>query len=354
MWHESCFKMDDLNDVIEMTKEYYGDIEISNKKFVNHEYFENPSGDAVIRLARDNEDDTLAGQYVVNPARFRIESEDIPAVLSLNTLTRDKYRGQGIFTGLAELVYSDSAERGYNFCYSMPNQNSYPGFIKKLNFADIGNVPLWLRPIKPSTIVAEKIKSHAMSTLAKPANVLFRPRKKKSLYEIQKINSNNLNLIDELWEEIKDKYKIWVIRDSKFFRWRYIDMPIRKYHIYTVVSNGKPVAVIVGRMTNVADMTCGMVVDFFYAEGHGDEAKHLLDFMLYNFYKNGAGLCGCLMKNNVEEAKILKSRGFFVCPEKLEPQPFRAILRVFNDDLKNRGLEKFDNWFFTMGDYDVI
>ena len=63
---------------------------------------------------------------------------------------------------------------------------------------------------------------------------------------------------------------------------------------------------------------------------------------------------GCLMQKHFEEAHILKKAGFFVCPKPIEPQPFPIIFRKFNDMERSELMENFDNWFFTMGDYDVI
>ena len=62
------------------------------------------------------------------------------------------------------------------------------------------------------------------------------------------------------------------------------------------------------------------------------------------------------MQNNKEEAELLRKHGFFRCPHFLLPQPFPIIYRKFisledEDDLT---VEDFSNWFFTMGDYDVI
>ena len=49
-----------------------------------------------------------------------------------------------------------------------------------------------------------------------------------------------------------------------------------------------------------------------------------------------------------------KKLGFFRCPKKLEPQPFPLILRLFDPSLEDKGIYDVKNWFFTMGDYDVI
>lgn len=99
MWKSIEYSKEKLNEIIEMTVEYYGeDNDISQKAFLEHEYFENGAGKAFIKLAYDEENQKLAGQYIVIPMKMKIMSTEYPVILSLNTLTREAYRGQKIFT----------------------------------------------------------------------------------------------------------------------------------------------------------------------------------------------------------------------------------------------------------------
>ena len=177
MWDHKTFSTDDFPAIITMTQEQYGpENDISNQAFLQHQYFENPAGDALIDLAVDAENGALAGQYVVWPMRFWTFGEPKSCAHSLNTLTGKAYRGQGIFTGLADLTYQRETELGHAFCYGTPNPNSYPGFIKKLSFKELGNIPLMLRPLKPSHMVREFLHSGALAVLAKPGDPFFRVR----------------------------------------------------------------------------------------------------------------------------------------------------------------------------------
>ena len=56
MWKSIEYSKEKLNEIIEMTVEYYGeDNDISQKAFLEHEYFENGAGEAFIKLAYDEE-----------------------------------------------------------------------------------------------------------------------------------------------------------------------------------------------------------------------------------------------------------------------------------------------------------
>ena len=153
-----------------MTVEQYGsENDIADQNFLMHEYFENPAGDAVISLAYDDAQMTIAGQYIIWPMHFMVGNNKIKCAHSLNTLTGKQYRGQGIFTRLAEENYKTAYKDDIAFIYATPNPNSYPGFIKKLSFTELGRLPLMLRPLKPSQMVKEFLHSNLCLLYTSPS-----------------------------------------------------------------------------------------------------------------------------------------------------------------------------------------
>lgn len=359
MWNSINFQKKYFDDMIKMTIEYYGEEnDISNFDFINHEYFNNPDGKAYIRLANDEQNNMLAGQYIVIPRSFLIDGTLYKSVLSLNTLTREAYRGQKVFVTLADQVYDDCKNDNVFFCYGAPNQNSFPGFIRKLKFTNMGEVPLYLKINRPSQLVYEKTGSRLLASVARMFNVLgIMPKvKKKDTLTIVAITNDNVNLMDEVWSNLKNKYKVMGERGKAYIQWRYLDMPIREYKIFLAEECGVPRGYIIGRITEVAGMQCGMVVDFLFEEENLEIGYALIRKLKVYFDGKKVGLIGCLMQKYVEEAKCLRKMGFFKCPKFLEPQPFPIIYRQFHDltQKEQNVIKDFRNWFFTMGDYDVI
>ena len=54
------------------------------------------------------------------------------------------------------------------------------------------------------------------------------------------------------------------------------------------------------------------------------------------------------------ENKLLHDCGFFNAPSFLKPVSLHFVVQIFNNDIKNRKLNLFDNWFFAFGDYDIF
>ena len=111
-------------------------------------FIDNPEGPPVIAVAEDA--GRLVGQYALWPTRLRLGSTVVAGAQSLDTMTHPDYRGQGMFTVLAEQCMQFAAARGIVALYGFPNENSYPGFVRKLDWDCTGNIPLWVRPLRPS------------------------------------------------------------------------------------------------------------------------------------------------------------------------------------------------------------
>ena len=354
MWVSQTFDSSRFDDIIEMSIENYGaENDICDPEFLKYQYFDNPAGDALIELAVDPENGMLAGQYVVQPAKIRIFGKDQKCVISLNTLTREAYRGQKIFVKLAERTYERAAREGFSLVYGAPNQNSYPGFMRKLLFKDIHHFPLYARPLNLNHMIKERIKCNVLAAIAMPLQLLF-PNEVKDGSGIVELTEKNVNLMDAFWDKIKDKYPIMGIRNAEYIHYRYMNVPRRTYYPYVAMEKGEIVAFSVGRIREVAGFETGMIADFLFVPGHEEKAKNLIKVLVKKMKDEGASLAACAILANAEETKILKKCGFYHILDKILPQPTPLILKVLNENADNGKLFDINNWFFTTGDYDVV
>jgi len=103
-----------------------------DRAYLQWQYVENPDGEVVgfDALAGDE----LAAHYVTIPISASYKGETIKGVLSLNTATHPSHQGKGLFTRLASQTYDLAQSLGYKFVVGVANQNSTPGFLRKLGF----------------------------------------------------------------------------------------------------------------------------------------------------------------------------------------------------------------------------
>lgn len=353
MWNVKEYEDKDFEDLLELHRDNYGDVCISNEEFLKWQYYSNPSGKAVIKLAMDYENNKLAGEYVVIPMKLKVKNEVLKGTLSLNTLTRKEYRGQGIFTGLAESVYKECNKRHLAFTYGFPNQNSYHGFVKKLDFKELGQVPLLLKPLNYKVLVEKKV-SEFLSKLIPKLNSYKRFDTENGDFKIYDINESNIKDIDGLWNRIKQNYKVIGVRDSQYIKWRYIDVPLREYKILAVKKDDQVLGYIVSNIKDVDGICSGMIVDFLFDHAFQSAGNALLHALMRYFKSKDVHLAGSLLMKNSLEYNTLKENGFYHCPKSLEPQPFPFIYRSHACEGYDEVIYDFNNWFITMGDYDVI
>ncbi len=342
--------------MLELFRRNYGTLDIATEEYFDWQYGQNPAGKAVIWLAEDRVTGELAGQYVVIPARYLYNGQTILGSLSLNTLTDARYRGQGVFTTLARALFNTCEELGLAFTVGFPNQNSYPGFVNKLEFVDIGEVPLLIKPIQAARLARRRIPGVMGVLGGLAAGVLqplaFPPARADGTVRVAPL-SNCAWSAAAFWERVAGKYPLMQVRDPAFLEWRYLKSPTRSYRLLSAHVGDDIAGIAVGRGVELYGMRCGMVVDLLVVPGpHGEAAgRALLANLEAGFRAEGAELLGALMLRHTQEFQLLRSAGFRVCPERFKPQPFPVIWRSHSPGIFPPAKEEC---FLTMGDYDAV
>jgi GNAT superfamily N-acetyltransferase len=101
-------------------------------------------------IALADREGLLGGAYILWPAMLRVGGERVAGAQSMDTMTHPDFRGQGVFTNLADACFRQAAEAGIDLLYGFPNPLSYPGFVRKLGWTHIGDVTHWVRVLTPS------------------------------------------------------------------------------------------------------------------------------------------------------------------------------------------------------------
>ena len=111
-------------------------------------YLDSPYGPTPGALAVEG--GRAVGFYPVWPAPLRIDREIVPGAQAMDIMTHPDFRGQGVFVAMAEAVFQIAAARGIRLLYGFPNAASYPGHVRRSGWTHAGDIPHWVRPIRPS------------------------------------------------------------------------------------------------------------------------------------------------------------------------------------------------------------
>ncbi len=337
-------KKHDLNDLHKLAllaQSTYHAGEIIDEKYLDWEYTSNPVGDAILFVAEN--DNQIVSQYVVIPQKYVSGNEIVNGSLSVNTITHPDHRGKGLFTKLAELNYAECKKNAIDFTIGFPNKNSVKGFTGKLKFKMLGNMPLLFSIIRPLKAIRGFIfdkKNHG-----KDLDVEIR-LKHDSISKFDP--DNDLNKYTAFLSEIEKRNLLTTKRSSEFIRWRYLNIPLRKYHLYKVEENGEIVSVIILRAKNIKGVKCGIVIDLMTLNVNDG-----IDEIINEFRKCKLDLLISTVPEDSIESLCLKKSGFSKAPEFLMLKKLHVIVRMHSAGLSD-SVADFKKWFLTFGDYDIF
>ncbi len=360
-WEAAPVPLDRPALVLDLERLNYGDTDVADPRFFDWLYRRNPAGQAIVWYAATADPAApSAGQYALVPLRFAIDGEPKVGGLALNVLTHPDYRRQGIFAALAEKAIAQGIERGFYFTFALPNPNSYSGFVPKTGFSDIGGVPLLLAPLGAGPVLdqaAAPLRLAATMGTRALAAALARVRRfgGRGLAAVETVAADWSGW-DALWSVLRRKYPVMVVRDRAFMAWRFGACPTRSYRLHVARDGGEAVGYVVTRTSAIRGFRAGLIVDLLVVPGDRgrDAAKALLEHAIDEFRETRMGILGALMTPRTEEYRYLVRAGFFRCPERFEPQPFRVVLRTHGEEAARRVPASLDGWLLTMGDYDAV
>jgi GNAT superfamily N-acetyltransferase len=145
---------DNLKDLIFLYKTAFN--EITDISFLEKKYNTSFFGLSYVGfIAYHQASKTPAAYYGVFPIKLQKDGKELLAAQSGDTMTHPDHRGKGLFVSLANETYKLAKELGVHFIFGFPNENSYPGFVKKLNWKHYSNVNHY--KFKGSSIPMDKI-----------------------------------------------------------------------------------------------------------------------------------------------------------------------------------------------------
>lgn len=332
--------------VRELCRRTWGDIEIADAGYQRWQYDDNPAGRSLSTFT--SVDDHLVGQFGVVPLRVAVDGDERLAGLALNVVTDEAYRGRGIFPALGRAADAAMADAGVSLAFALPNENSFPGFVRDLGYTHAGDVPFLVRPLHVRRLVRARLRLPGLDLLAAiVARPLAPPLPQRgagapAVAPVQRFDG----AFDAFWATIRERHRVAIVRDAAYLNWRFRDVPIREYRCLAARDGDAVLGYIVLREAAIMDLRAGLVVDFVASDERAGAA--LLEHALASFRGRDLDLIASLMLPHTLEYGLLRRSSFRALPRPLLPQRFRVVVRDGEATLA------LGNWFLTMGDYDAV
>ena len=349
-WDAVPFGPDLAQDALALCQRTWGAVEITDARYQRWQYAENPAGPAFSTFARARDGGRLVGQFGAVPLRFIIDGEERVATLALNVVTDADHRHRGVFVGLGRAADERMAAESIAHAWALPNENSFPGFIRHLGYEYIGDVPLVVRPVNVRRLVSRRLPVAGVGELAAVLARALAPALPDIVPPAPGIDISRIDRFgdefDAFWQRIRGRHGVVLVRDARYLNWRFRDIPIRRYECFAASEGGEATGYVSLRLAEIAGMKAGLIVDFVTANERAGEA--LLSQALAFFSDHDIDLLASLMLPHTCEYRLLRRARFWPLPRPLLPQRFRVVAR---GDAAFRDLS---SWFLTMGDYDVV
>lgn len=362
------FTTKDISGITALNDLHYKENDLSFSDYFNWKFFKSPYGSARIIVCKDKEKEGLiVGKTVGIPKEIKIGNHTVMADLMTDILVHPDYRGRGIAPLLAKALFNECKSAGFIFSYAMANPQSLHFHTKKLKTQIAGEIPLLIKFIDPRGFRKRferlPLAGFLLSICQKAFSLIRRVRKEKKGSEDSSEKVREFKNFDAsfniFWATVEDKRHVMVKRSADYLQWRFGDVPHRTYRKWVAMEteSGQIRGYIITRVMEVNSIKCGMIADFLMKDvSKGLEAgKGLISEAVQYFKEEKTAISGCLMLPGTIEYELLRRCGYFVCPRRFQPQPFPLILEPQAGDPSLQSWYcDLNNWFFTMGDFDVV
>ncbi len=297
-----------------------------------------------------SEQNKLIAIYATMPVYFQINGEKIKGCQSLDTLTDSEYRGKGLFTKSAQVIFDAAPNEKYGLVYGFPNGNSVHGFTKKLGWTLIDPVPFLFKAFRTGYFL-RKIFGNNLGRILD-----FNLYRKRKIYLEPDEEIREIEFFSEeatkLWDIFSKKIKVAVCRNATYLNWRFKEKPQENYQIKGFYKRGRLLGMIVYVIKNKHQGKIGYIMELIIHPSSYQAGKKLLNDSHNYFIENKADACLAWCMNHSPSYRTFKKNGFKILPEKLRPIELHLGYRNFavNEDILNNR----DNWYISYSDSDTV
>lgn len=323
---------------------------------------ENEAGLGFASLMVTENGNSLVSTCTVTPKRLWRNGEVMPWAEIGDTFTDSEYQRKGMFGALVNSCRLSAEKAGFNLIYGLPNNQSLPGYVSKLDFnikqdlvlkdyyAVISTKAIGLRTWANRVPLFKRILcAPILVTFSRKLTKLFYSllSTKKSQVSIEKLNTFGSEF-DSLWQNIRPTLANAQVRDSRYLNWRYCMNPF-PFVIFAAKNGGELVGYVV-TLTIHHDGEKGLshtiLIDWLYDLKMGNNIQKSLLFAAVNHAtQEGVDVISALQCEDSPLPLPFNTYGFV---SKMHDAPV-----IFHNNKIGRDvLADRTPWHFTLSDTD--
>lgn len=311
----------------------------------NWQFKKHPQGNGWVTLAEIG--NKIVAQYCMMRNHLNFMGREIIAGQSCDTMVRSDQRGQKWFSRLATRNYKYASEKGAKAVFGFPDRNSYPGFMRDLEWHRIVSLKYYFYRIGFQKIWGQKIDrifKYFYRILIK-LKYYFSLLYQGSGVKIETL-SHLPDDLEDMLREIRDYEVLCVWKDLKYLKWRYENHPDHNYLFHVISIQGRLQGLVITR-------DCGdtiTICEVLHREKNEHQSILLLHHVVDHWATSSAQTIEFLGHDSGFFEAIFKNFGFQMSPY----SNFVFGGRVFGDPaLESKFISPY-NWTIVYGDTDVV
>lgn len=337
------YKPGDEVEILDLFQKVFGVDRTINRW--NWQFKNNVFGGGWITLAEIRNE--IVAQYCMMRYHLNFMGREIIAGQSCDTMVRSDQRGQKWFSRLASANYKYASEEGAKAVFGFPNRDSYPGFMRDLEWHRIVSLKYYFYRIG-----FRKIWGHKIDRIFKYFYHMLIKFKYyfALLYRTSRIKINTLSHLpdglEDILREIRDYEVFCVWKDLKYLKWRYENHPNHNYLFHLISFQGRPQGLVITRNCGDTIKICEVL--------HREKNEHQSTLLLYHvldhyamssaqkieFYGHDTGFFEAIFTNCGFQMSLYSNWIFGG--------------RVFSDPALESKFILPHNWTIVCGDTDVV
>jgi len=310
--------------------------------------------DCTMFVAADGE--KIIGMRPLALFPYFLQGSLVKGALFSAVMVHPDYRRLGIFSRLVKACIEEAWRRGAVFVTTMPNDLSYPGFMK-LGWRDPGDRTLLIQPLDMAALAGKKIKPAWLApALAGIAQIMLNaivPRRGRQGLELREEASFDASA-EALSERVGKKFNgIILHRTCGWLNWRFKANPWNSYRRLTARSpQGDVVGFAVTNTEKRWDLKIGYIVELV-----GDSSgirRDLIAAATAGLKQQGAA-CAATVVSAPELIHDFRRQLFFTLPERFKPKKFHTVYLPHPEHAVDfSSVQSISCWYQTLGDWDGI
>ena len=348
-WTHRLAEPSDLPEILRLIRAVHGDTHPElDEAYLRWRYFNDTPFRAQIMLA-EHEGRPIGIQPL---AIFAWDWGDarLRGAMYTGVLTHPDHRRKGVFQSLLAACNDYAAQVGAQFCMMLPNEASFPGFIKT-NWTYPGLIPLHLRISSPGRALATRIGGVPSWLASAGPSIFFRPRAGPTTGIHCEPVSRVLDELDDVATRSSARNDgVRLRRSAAYWNWRYDSTVGRGYHTIIARRAGRLVGAAAVKVGQRAGLDVGMILDLVSDD---DAAAAIVDGAQQRLLELGAGIVTC-QASSPHLSRMLRDRGFRPIGPRFSGKRFHFVFRPTGVSGLPRMPAAMADWSLMFGDSDNV